>query len=183
MTSFKYYLGASIDGFIADSAGETRWLEPFGDAQGALPGFQKFFDEVGAIVIGGQTYLWLVKQLTALERPWPYAGKPVWVFTHHELPSTPGADLTFVRGDIDLWSHDIARSAGQQDVWILGGAQLAGRFLTAGVLDELQLLTVPVVLGSGVSVFDTKTPADFTLIDRTVHENGVLEDRYRVAVP
>ncbi|WP_054821712.1 hypothetical protein [Arthrobacter sp. JCM 19049] len=56
----------------------------------------------------------------------------MWVFTHHELPSTPGADLTFVRGDIDLWSQDIARSAGQQDVWILGGAQLAGRFLTAG---------------------------------------------------
>lgn len=178
MTSFKYYVGASIDGFIADSAGDVGWLEAFNDRSGVTRSYQEFFANVGAVVLGGATYLWLLKQLAARGESWPYAGKPVWVFTHHELPSTPGADLTFVRGDVDLWARDIGQSAEGADVWVVGGAQLAGRFLEAGVLDELHLVTVPVVLGDGISVFKTRRSAQFSLLDRVELGDGIVEDRY-----
>ena len=180
MTSFKYYVGASIDGYIADPAGEVTWLEAFNQDEGLRQSYEEFFSGVGALVLGGETYLWLVKSLAAREEPWPYGDKPVWVFTHHELPSTAGADLTFVRGDVQLWARDIAHSAGDQDVWVFGGAQLAGKFLESGVLDQLYLVTVPVVLGNGISVFNTGGQSQFTLLERVDRGNGVTEDRYRL---
>lgn len=180
MTSYKYYVGASIDGFIADSHGDVQWLDAFESNPGFRQSFEEFFSSVGALVFGGETYLWLVKKLTKEGKAWPYGSKPVWVFTHHELPSIEGADLTFVRGDVELWSRDIAQSAKELDVWIVGGAQLAGKFLEAKVLDELQLLTVPVAIGNGISIFVTSNASRFELLERMDRGDGVVQDRYRL---
>ncbi|MCW4464541.1 dihydrofolate reductase family protein [Glutamicibacter sp. MNS18] len=181
MTSFKYYVGASIDGFIADSTGDVSWLEAFNHEAGVRQSYEEFFAGVGALVFGGETYLWLVKKLASDGEPWPYGDKPVWVFTHHELPSTEGADLTFVRGDVALWARDIAQSAGTKDVWIVGGAQLAGKFLESAVLDELHLVTVPVVLGDGINLFTSGNRSRFEFINRIDRDGQVSEVRYRLA--
>lgn len=180
MTSFKYYVGASLDGFIADSHGGVQWLEAFEDEPGIQTSYEDFFSDVGALVFGGETYLWLVKKMSKDGTAWPYGNKPVWVFTHHELPSTEGADLTFVRGDVQLWARDIAQSAGQKDVWVVGGAHLAGKFLDAAVLDELHLVQVPVVIGNGVNIFKTTSTSGFELIERLDRGAGINEDRYRL---
>ncbi|MGO2080694.1 dihydrofolate reductase family protein [Glutamicibacter arilaitensis] len=153
MTSFKYYVGASIDGFIADRNGSVQWFKPYATAPAVEEHFQKFFETIGAVVIGGKTYENIVCDVTEGSIPWVFGDKPVWVFTHHELPTLPGADLTFIRGEVGFWSRDIAQSAGAGDVWVVGGADLAGAFVEAEALDEVLLVTVPEVLGEGASLF------------------------------
>ncbi|PRA01371.1 deaminase [Arthrobacter sp. MYb211] len=153
MTSFKYYVGASIDGFVADQSGDTHWLRPFTELPGYQADLREFFDSIGAVVIGGKTYETIVRDIGEGHLQWPFGAKPVWIFTHHELPSLPDTDLTFIRGEISFWSRDIAKSAGAGDVWLVGGADLAGGFIEAGMLDELTVVTVPVFLGGGVNIF------------------------------
>lgn len=162
MTSFKYYVGASIDGFIADRNGSIQWFNPYAAAAGVKKHFDDFFETIGAVVIGGKTYENIVRDVTEGTIEWVFGNKPVWVFTHHELPTLPGADLTFIRGEIGFWKIDIAQSAGAGDVWVVGGADLAGGFIEAGTLDELLLVTVPVVLGEGANIFGRGISAELS---------------------
>ena len=48
--------------------------------------------------------------------------------------------------------------AGDNDVLIAGGGEVAQQYLRAGLLDEIQIHLVPVFLGSGVRLFDGIPP-------------------------
>jgi dihydrofolate reductase len=43
----------------------------------------------------------------------------------------------------------MAAAAGDRNVWIVGGGELAGQFADAGLLDEVIVTIAPVTLGAG----------------------------------
>jgi dihydrofolate reductase len=43
----------------------------------------------------------------------------------------------------------MVRAAGDRNVWIVGGGDLAGQFADAGLLDEVIVSIAPVTLGAG----------------------------------
>ena len=45
------------------------------------------------------------------------------------------------------------RAIDDQDVWIVGGAQVQSAFLAAGELDRLEIFLIPVLLGDGIPLF------------------------------
>ena len=55
----------------------------------------------------------------------------------------------FVQGDVGAVHAAMTEAAGDQDLWIVGGGELAGRFRDAGLLDEVWLQYAPVTLGAG----------------------------------
>ena len=61
----------------------------------------------------------------------------------------PGADLRLVRGDVAPVHADMAEAAGERNVWVVGGGDLAGQFADAGLLDEVIVYIAPVTLGGG----------------------------------
>ena len=62
-----------------------------------------------------------------------------------------------------------------------GGAQVIQEYLTAGLLDELELHVVPVLLGGGARLFDNLADADVRLEQvRAVEAPGVTHLKYRV---
>src|SRR6266498_1193654 len=65
------------------------------------------------------------------------------------LPAIPGARLAFVSGDVRPVHAAMATTAGEKNIWIVGGGELAGAFVDAGLLDELILGVAPVTLGAG----------------------------------
>lgn len=81
----------------------------------------------------------------------PFDG-PVFVVTHHARdPLTLGrTTFHFVDGFADAHARAIEAAAGR-DVQIAGGASVVRQALELGVLDELQLHTVPVDLGGGTA--------------------------------
>lgn len=180
MTSFKYFVGASIDGFIADLQGDAHWLHPFTEVAGVKEHFEAFFQSVGAVVIGGKTYANIARDVAEGRTEWAFGDKPVWVFTHHELPTMPDADLTFIRGDLGFWSRDIAHSAGVGDVWVAGGADIAGGFMEAGLLDELILITVPLLLGAGANIFGRGIRVQLESLQHTELGSDVFATRYAI---
>ena len=50
-------------------------------------------------------------------------------------------------------------AAGDGNLWVLGGGELASQFAEAGQLDELIVAYVPVVLGTGIPLFARRSPA------------------------
>ena len=74
--------------------------------------------------------------------------QPTWVFSSRALPRVAG-DLRFVSGDVTAHHADMVAAAGDRDVWVVGGGDLAGQFADAGLLDELWVGWAPVTLGAG----------------------------------
>ncbi|MFD0523975.1 dihydrofolate reductase family protein [Paractinoplanes durhamensis] len=156
MPKTQYYTATTIDGFIADPDNSLEWLfaveEGREDESGANP-FSTFFAGVGAFAMGATTYEWILEHESLLTRPekWQeyYQDIPAWVFTHRDLPPIPGADLTFVRGDVRPVHAAMTARAGGKNIWVTGGGELAGAFADAGLLDELILGVAPATLGAG----------------------------------
>jgi dihydrofolate reductase len=98
---------------------------------------------------------------------------PVFILTHH--PREPvtkqgGTTFTFVTDGIEAALEQARAAAGDKDVAVGGGADVAQQYLKAGLLDELQIHIVPVLLGSGVRLFDNLDTDDVEL-----EVTGVIE--------
>ncbi len=150
MRKTQYYAAASLDGFIADDAHGLDWLFQFTDIDEAE--IQRFTAKVGAIAMGSATYEWILKNqvqpASGAPQPWPYE-VPVWVFSSRELPVAEGADIRFVKGAVAPVHHTMVEAAGDRNLWVMGGGDLAGQFHDAGLLDEIIVSIASVTLGSG----------------------------------
>lgn len=146
----QYYTASSLDGFIATTDDSLEWLFPLGDIEATS--YPTFIRDVGAICMGSSTYEWMLRHLVnrdpAQPQPWPYT-QPTWVFSSRTQPGVTGADIRFVRGDVRPVHAEMVAAAGGQNVWIVGGGDLAGQFHDQGLLDEMFVQVGSVTLGAG----------------------------------
>jgi dihydrofolate reductase len=106
---------------------------------------------------------------------------PVFVLTHHpreRIDFPNGASFTFVTDGIESALEQAQAVAGDKDVGISGGAEVAQQYLAAGLLDEIQVHVAPVLLGSGTRLFDG-TEGDLEPL-RVAHSPAVTHLKYRV---
>jgi dihydrofolate reductase len=169
----QYYTATSIDGFIADADHSLDWLFPVERDTEKPDRFDRFFAGVGAMAMGSTTYEWVLAHEELLDHPerWTafYGETPTWVFTSRGLPAVPGADLTFVEGDVRPIHTTMTAAAGGRNVWVVGGGDLAGQFADVGLLDEIILGVAPVTLGSGAPLLPRRlltTDLRLTGVDR-----------------
>lgn len=166
MSATQYYVASSIDGFMATGEDDLAWLFEFNGADGQVAAYERFYEGVGALVMGAGTFRFLLDQgLTE----WPYPGVPTWVFSHTELPRFEGADIRFVQGGVASVHREALAAAGEKNLWLVGGGNLAAQFYELGLLDELLLTLVPVLLGSGKALLPLGSPtAPLQLIHQQV---------------
>ena len=161
----QYYTATSLDGFIADADNSLDWLfTRNSEADGPL-NYREFIHGVGAVAMGSTTYEWILAHEAADDAPsehapseevpddaqseWTWPPKvPCWVFTHRDLPA-PDAPIQFTSVDIAAVHEDMVAAAGDRNVWVVGGGDLAGQFAEAGLLDEVIVSIAPVTLGAG----------------------------------
>jgi dihydrofolate reductase len=109
---------------------------------------------------------------------------PVFILTHHArepVTKQGGTTFTFVTDGIESALEQARAAAGDKDVAVGGGADVAQQYLKAGLLDELQIHIVPVLLGGGVRLFDNLDPDDAELeVTGVVESPAVTHVRYRV---
>ena len=109
---------------------------------------------------------------------------PVFVLTHHPrepLVMQGGTVFHFVTDGIESALRQAKEAAGDRDVRIGGGASAVDQYLTAGLVDELELHLVPVFMGGGPRLFDNLRGSDVKLEPvRTIGTPGVTHIKYRV---
>jgi dihydrofolate reductase len=174
VTRTQYYCAATVDGFIADPEGGLDWLFVF---EGGADEAKRFTEGVGALVMGSATYEWMLEHLSK----WPYEGLPTWVFTHRELAPFEGADVRFVQGSPKEHIEEMRTAAGERNLWLVGGGELASQFVDEGLLEELILTLAPVVLGEGIPLFARGMPGQLRLTGTREFESGMVELRYELA--
>jgi dihydrofolate reductase len=107
---------------------------------------------------------------------------PVFVLTHHLREPLSLGDTTFhfVTDGIESAVAQAKEAAGDDDVLLGGGAQAGQQAIDAGLVDEMQLSLVPILLGSGVRLFDGVDAAADTFEQVSVIEApGVAHLIYR----
>jgi dihydrofolate reductase len=192
MSRVQYYCAASLDGYIAEADDTLDWLLKYQgnfEGEGAEPAprgeggpYERFYEGVGALISGATTYEFILDHF-ADDSEWPYKGKPYWVLSSRDLP-VPGAegiDVRIVNAQVaDLYDEMIA-AAGERNLWVIGGGNVASQFVDEGLLDEVLVTVVPVVLGEGKPLFDRRVPGGpMQLTGTTAFSTGMVELRYEV---
>jgi dihydrofolate reductase len=180
-----YYAAMSLDGYIAESDDTLEWLMKF---PGVAPapavatvegGYDEFYEDVGALVMGSVTYEFVLEHATT----WAYAGKPTWVLSTRELTVFEGADdLRFTSAAVTELYDEMVAAAGDRKLWVVGGGNVASQFADAGLIDEVWVTVVPVVLGSGKPLFDRRVPGPpMRPTEVLPRASGMVELRYELS--
>ena len=187
MPKTQYYCASSLDGYIAESDDNLDWLTKYDGAyagEGVEPmkgSYDRFYEEVGALVSGSRTYEWLLDHISTSGGSWPYAGKPTWVLSTRELPTPEGegADVRIVDARVEDLHDEMVAAAGGRNLWVLGGGNVASQVAEAGLLDEVLVTVVPVVLGGGRPLFEHRLPGGpMQLMGTRAFDSGMVELRY-----
>src|SRR4051794_8628483 len=151
MSSTQYYTAVTLDGFIADLDDSLEWLFKRDQVDGGPLNYKDFITNVGALAMGSTTYEWIIDyEFKGKDREWKWVyDVPTWVFTHRSLPNFEDADITFTSDDAATVHDAMRKAAGDRNIWIVGGGDLAGQFADAGLLDEVLVSIAPVTLGAG----------------------------------
>lgn len=158
------------------------WRRPHGyeggEVNASTPMLEEALASAGAIVIGRNMF-------GGGPGPWgddPWEGwwgdeppfhVPVFVLTHHArepLEKQGGTTFHFVTDGIESALAQATAAAGDKDISIGGGADVIQQYLRAGLIDELQLIVVPVLLGGGTRLFDNLEGAQVSLAQAQVVE-------------
>jgi dihydrofolate reductase len=172
--------------------GLKAWREPHGMLGGEDNASNRVVTEANSNV--GAEIMGRGKIGPASRGPWggdPWPGwwgdeppfhKPVFVVTHHPRDPLMLSDttFTFVTDGIESALAQARAAAGDQDVFIGGGADVINQFLAAGLVDEIELHVVPIILRGGARLFAGIEP-DLKLEQvRVVEAPGVTHLKYRV---
>jgi dihydrofolate reductase len=171
------------------------WREPHGLSGGETNPDSEVVDEAlrntGATVMGRRMFsggegAWADD--TNADGWWgddPPFHHPVFILTHHpreKATKQGGTTFTFVTDGIEAALEQALAAAGDKDVAVGGGANVAQQYLKAGLLDELQLHVAPVLLGDGVRLFDGHVGSGQVELEctRVIQSPAVTHLRYRV---
>lgn len=179
----QYYTATTLDGFLADEDNSLTWLFAVDDDGRTEQEVGAFAADVRAMCMGATTYEWLLANETPETWARNHGDLPCWIFTHRELPVLPGANLRFVSGEVAAVHREMAEVAGEGNIWVMGGGDLAGQFADAGLLDEIIVSVAPVTLGSGAPLLPRRILSDRLRLTASTTMGQFAMLTYRLGAP
>ena len=183
MAKLIYFTPMSLDGFIAGETDSLDWAVPSEEVSAFINDQHR---PIGIYLYGRKEYetmmVWetpdvipgLTPAMMDFGRIWQAADKIVYSKSL-ETVATPKTRLErefepqAVRDLKAQLPHDIS----------VAGPNLAAQAIRAGLVDEYQLLVVPVILGSGKRVLPGSVGVKLDLLDERRFGNGWVYLRYR----
>jgi len=159
MRKVNVFNSVTLDGYFSGAGGDLSW------AHNAPPDAE-FLDFVEENAKGGGELLFgrVTHDLMAGYWPTPEAlqanpvvaermnGLPKVVFSR-TLKSSPWSNTRVVNGDPAAEVRKMKESPGE-DMVILGSGSIVSQLTKAGLIDDYQVVMIPVVLGKGKTMFD-----------------------------
>jgi len=184
MAKLIYSAIASLDGYVEDEQGRFDWAAPDEDLHAFVNDLER---PIGTYLYGRRMYETMVFWETAgtdADSPavmrdfaliWRAAEKIVYSRTLQTVSSVrtriePSFDPATVRGLKETSEADIT----------IGGAELAGRAIAAGVVDECHLFLGPIIVGGGKRALPESIRAQLELLDERRFRSGVVHLHYRL---
>ena len=169
MSLTQYYTATTLDGFIADPDNSLEWLFTRKQDEDGPMNYGAFIAQVGAMAMGATTY-----RMGPRPRVRGQAAGAVEVALRHPrvgvhppaAAGRPGAPIEFTSAAVTEVHRQMAAAAGDRNIWIVGGGDLAGQFADAGLLDEVIVSIAPVTLGAGAPLLPRRIELRLDETDR-----------------
>lgn len=169
------FIGASIDGYIADRNNKLDFLECIPNPESIDFGFHNFMQSIDCVVMGRNTF----ETILGLGGEWHYS-KPVFVLST-SLPSVPDKlknNVEIMQGEI----NDIVTTLNNRgfNKLYIDGAIVIQSFLEKDMIDEIIISTVPMLLGGGAKLFGIlPSHLSFEHMETQVLLNELVQTRYK----
>ncbi len=164
----------SADGYVTTPEGWPAQLADPTFEPGRSHGIQEFLVGKEAALMGRTTFE------PALRAPrWPWPTLDVFVLASHRPAGTPNAVV--IDSDPARLLEKLRAANRGGDVHLIGGPRTIETYRALGVLDELQLVVLPLLLGSGMRLTDAFNPRTGRVFQRErALEGGSVEIVYAV---
>ena len=184
MAKLIYSTIASADGYVEDASGGFGWAAPDEEVHRFVNDLER---PVGTYLYGRRMYETMAGWETAHTVPgqppsaqefasiWQAAEKIVFSATLESVSSA----RTRIERNFDPAIVARLKAAAEHDMTV-GGADLAGQAIKAGLVDELQMFLVPAIVGGGKRAFPNGARSDLELLDTRRFANGAVYLRYRL---
>ena len=186
MGKLIYAAIASLDGYVEDEEGRADWSMPDEEVHAFVNDLER---PIGTYLYGRRMYETMVFWETAsadADEPavfsdyaeiWRAAKKIVYSRTLEKVSSA----RTRIEREFDRDAVRRLKQSSGADMAI-GGAELAGHAMGAGLVDECHLFLCPIVVGGGKRALQHNVRAQLELLDERRFRNGVVHLHYRVSV-
>ena len=183
MAKLIYSAIASLDGYVADQAGNFDWAAPDEAVHAFVNGLER---PIGTHLYGRRMYevmvYWETAHRVADQSPVERDFTEIWQATDKIVFSrsleTVSSSRTRIERVLDPEAIKRLKVNARGDIAV-GGPDLAGQAIRAGLVDEYQLFLAPVVVGEGTAWFPHDVQVKLELLDQRRFDNGVVYLRYR----
>jgi dihydrofolate reductase len=172
---------ASLDGYVADDTGGFGWAAPDEDVHAFINDLER---PIATYLYGRRMYevmaVWETMDATSevgadFAQLWRAADKIVFSRTL-ERTTTP---RTRLERAFEPEAIRALKARSDRDITV-GGAELAGQALQAGLVDECHLFLAPVVVGGGTRALPDCVRLDLDLRDERRFAGGMVHLHYLV---
>lgn len=166
------FLAMSIDGYIAEPDGNLDFLDSIDHGEEDY-GYHKFVSEVDTVLLGRHTY----DKVMSFNVEFPHKDRKCYVFSNTLSNDETNQNVEFVNKPPDELINEI-RNGGSKGIYCDGGANLIDQLHNDSLIDRYIISIIPVVLGSGISLFEHASKANLKLINSKSYPSGLVQLTY-----
>lgn len=170
MRKISLFIAMSLDGYIADADGNVDWLKGQGDGNENIDSYSEFIKDIDTVLMGWNTYHQIVTELAPTE--WVYSNLKTYVITHTKQTSSEQICFTN-ENPIDLLKK--LKDKCGKGIWICGGADLVQQIVCEDFIDQYYISVIPIILGSGIRLFDNTKNKIMLKLLKTQTYNGITD--------
>ena len=185
MAKLIYAAIASLDGYLEDEDGRSDWGMPDEEVHAFANDLER---PIGTHLYGRRMYETMVFWETASTEAQPavfgdYAAlwRAAEKIVYSRTLQTVSSAKTRIEREFDRDAVRRLKQSSRADITV-GGAELAGQAIGAGLVDECHLFLCPIVVGGGKRALRDDVRAQLELLDERRFGNGVVHLHYRVSV-
>ena len=179
MGELTYAAIASLDGYVADEHGNWDWSRPSAEVHAFVNDRSRgarthlYGRRMYEVLVAWETIDDPAPEMRDYAQIWRAADKVVYSSTLQE----PSSARTRIERRFD---PDAVRAIKAEGDCLIAGPELAGLALAAGLVDRVELLLSPVIVGGGKRALPDGVSVRLELVDERRFANGVVHLAYRV---
>lgn len=182
MASLIYSAIASLDGYVEDEQGKFDWAVLDAEVHAFLNDLER---PVATHLYGRRMYETMVYWETggdrggAVTRDWAEIWRAAEKIVYSRTLQTVSSERTRIEREFAAAAIRRLKESSRSDLTI-GGAELAGRAIGLGLVDECRLFLAPVLVGGGKRALPAGIHAELELLDERRFRSGVVYLHYRL---
>jgi dihydrofolate reductase len=182
MAKLIYSALASLDGYVEDKRGNFDWATPDAEVHAFVRDLER---PIGTYLYGRRMYetmtFWetarAITDQPAVMRDYAEIWRAAEKIVYSRTLQRPSSERTRIERTFDPAAIKHLKEASVRDITI-GGAELAGEAMAAGLVNECHLFLNPVIVGGGKRALPDDVHCQLKLLAEHRFENGVVYLRY-----